>query len=245
MLQISEKTLQEFTSVKPAYKKIYMTLQQAVQTGELDLTQKISEEEMAALFQCSRTPLRRALDMLRAEGILRERPSGAKKISLKEIRREIEYHAMLEAKGAFYCAMKGLAPSKIQILRELNQQISEVDKSLSYNSRHEKDLMSVRDAHLQFHMMIAKLSGNEQLYKEVSSFRLRMRQFSTKKGMPTDVAPWIMYKYVFAAAHEEVIRAIEERNPYAAEAWMYTDVIRTKDKFDDAYLNPYSSRLRK
>ena len=80
MFHLSEETIQRYSSIKPAYKRIYLTLRQALLSGELSAEEKMPEEALALQLGTSRTPLRRALDDLKREGYLEHAKSAANSI---------------------------------------------------------------------------------------------------------------------------------------------------------------------
>ena len=241
MFQLSDETIQRYSSIKPAYKRIYLTLRQALLSGELSAEEKMPEEALALQLGTSRTPLRRALDDLKREGFLEHAKSAANSTHLpkKDMNSMIDLDVLLESHAAYLAARNGVSPENLEILKDLNRILRNVDESFRYDSAFEKDLIGVRDTHLQFHLMIARMSRNKYLYQTVAELRTKLRQYSSLESFPGDQTPSSYYRTIIVPCHEEIISAIENREPENARAWMYTDVIRSKSKYFNSYKNPY------
>lgn len=243
MLNISEETLQLYSNIKPAYKRIYLILRQALSAGELSPEDKIPEAALALQLKTSRTPLRRAIEDLKKEGFLKYAKTAANTTYLpkKDMNSIIELDVLLESHAAYLAAKNGVSAEDLDILKELNDTLRNVDESFRYDSSFEKDLIGVRDTHFQFHLMIARISRNKYLYQTVTMLRSKLRQFSSLESFSNDLSPSSYYRTVIAPCHDNIISAIENREPESAQAWMYTDVIRSKSKYSNCYKNPYLS----
>lgn len=241
MNAISEHLLNKYKDIKPAYRRIYLILKEALLEGKAEFSEKLSEESLAQQLGVSRTPLRRALDDLRKEGLITDEDDDAMNhsISRKEMRCLLDYDLILETNAARLAAYNTVSPEDIALLCELNNRIRSIDEHASYNSEYEKDLMAVRDAHLQFHLMVARLSKNHYIYEEVSRVRTKMRQFTAKKDpFPCQQTPYIAFRYVAAPIHDEIIEAIRNHDGDTAYSCMYTDIFRSRSAYFNSYLNP-------
>lgn len=238
MIHISEKTLQYYQDVSPTYRKIYKIVRHALLTGELTSEEKVTEEALSLFFNSSRTPVRKALQLIKEEGLLQQPLSKAaidsKKLSRKEMSDLIDTDALLESYAAALVAKKGISQEELSTLEELNDGL----KNLNECAHFESDLLGVRDLHLQFHMMIARISDNKYIYKMIAKTRTSMRIFSSHKPFPKDSSPQNTYRNVIASSHDHIIQAIIRREPEIARAWMYTDVISAKDIYENSYVNP-------
>lgn len=230
MFCLSQKTLQSYETVKPAYKRIYLTLKRAIEIGEINADDKLPEELLAKQLGSSRTPVRRALDTLRKEGLLEELvlANNSNLMSKKEMKHLLEYDAILEANGASLAASNGVSSEAIKLLHELNESMRNINNSLDSKDFSQKALRGIRDAHLQFHLLIAKLSKNPYIYKGVSKSRMQLRQYTSDHPFPLNETPYICYRYIFASCHDEIIKAIEEGEANTAYCLMYSDVKNAK-----------------
>mgnify|MGYP001622862936 FL=1 len=243
MKQLSEETIQAFLHIKPAYKRIYLTLRQALLTGEISPGEKLPEESLALQLGTSRTPLRRALESLKKEGLLGAASENfCPHISKKDMNSLLDFDVLLESHAAFLAAQTGISREHMDTLREINQRLRTADNSLRYDSRYEKDLVGVRDLHLQFHLMIARLSRNKYLYQAIVDVRSKLRQYSSLDAFPQDQTPAEYYRNIIAPCHDELLNAIENGDALSARAWMYTDAVRARSKYFHSYKNPYVVR---
>ena len=243
MKQLSEETINAYLHVKPAYERIYLTLRQAFLNGELSREEKLPEKELAFQLGTSRTPLRRALERLKREGIMHEsQKNPGIHISKKDMSSLLDFDVLLESHAAFLAAQNGVSSEHMDTLREINERLRCVDSSLRYDSQYERDLMGVRDLHLQFHLMIARLSRNRYLYQSIVEVRSRLRQYSSLDTFPKDQTPAEYYRTMIVPCHEELLNAIEQGEAESARAWMYTDAVRAKSRYFHSYKNPYVVR---
>lgn len=240
MNTISENLVNKYKDTKPAYRRIYLILKEALLNEETKFTEKLSEEFLARQLGVSRTPLRRALDDLRKEGLLTDDDDAmTHSISRKEMRCLLDYDLILETNGARLAACSTVSPEDIALLCDLNNRLRNINEHASYDSEYEKDLMAVRDAHLQFHLMVARLSKNHYIYEEVSRIRTKMRQFTAKNDpFPGQQSAYTTYRYVSAPIHDEIVNAIRNHDGETAYSCMYTDIFRSRSAYFDSYVNP-------
>lgn len=241
MKQLSEETLRAFAQVKPAYNRIYLTLRRALLEGEILPGEKLSEEALALQLGTSRTPLRRALEKLKQEGLfaIKSPEQVPAHISRRDMNSLLDFDALLESHAAFLAAQNGVSEEYMDTLREINENLRNLDPSIRYDSRYEKDLVGARDLHLQFHLLIARLSRNKYLYQSITDVRSKLRQYSSLDAFPADQTPAEYYRRTVVPCHEELLHAIEQRDPQTAQAWMYTDAIRSRSRYFNSYKNPY------
>lgn len=244
MIQISSHIFQKYATIKPTYKRIYYILKEAILSGELPLEKKIPEELLAETFGISRTPLRKALEELKNEGIwnseLWDTPRF-KRPSKKEMNDLLEYDALLESNAAKIVAHRGISAEELHILKDLNNALRNINKDFDREGIFiEQNLIGHRDTHLQFHLMIARLTDNKNLYEAITTTRMKMRQYSSLNPFPNE-SPSYTYKHIIAVTHDSLIEAIENRLPEAAYAWMLTDILRAKSRYLNSYITPKDS----
>lgn len=239
---ISDTLLEKYQNTKPAYRRIYLILKEAMANEGAVSTEKISEEDLARQLGVSRTPLRRALEDLRKDGLINDEEDASSlvnPISRKEMRNILDYDLILETNAARLAAGNAVSAEDIALLYELNNRLRSINEHASYSSQYEKDLMAIRDAHLQFHLMVARLSKNHYIYEEVSRIRTKMRQLtSLKDPFPGQQSPYTAYRYVSAPVHDEIINAIRNHDGETAYSFMYMDIFRSRSAYFNSYRNP-------
>lgn len=105
-----------------AYEKLYA----AIREGALQPGERVREEDIAARFSLSRTPIREALRKLEAEGIVQHKPRiGAviRRLSHTEVVELYEMRAVLERTAA-QLAAKHASPGEIDEMEDLNSAIA-------------------------------------------------------------------------------------------------------------------------
>lgn len=138
------------------------SLRDAIVDRRLAPGTKLSEAEVGTLFDVSRTVVRDALQMLAFEGLVRtERNRGAfvSNPSIEEARQVFASRRLIEA-GIIAAAADRLAPGDLAAFRE----------HLKEEARHRAERgASARRAEIKasgdFHLMLAKVAGNQVLEK--------------------------------------------------------------------------------
>ena len=152
----------------------------------------------------------------------------------------VNFDMVLESYAAYLVAIHGITDEALALLKSLNEQLRHVDESYQYNVNYERELSGARDIHLQFHLMIARLSNNKILYEAIVTSRMKMRQYSSLTFKYRESSPSNEYRNTIAATHDELIKAITARDPESARAWMYTEIARAKETYLDCYENPFT-----
>ena len=79
------------------------------------------------------------------------------------------------------------------------------------DSSNQLNVYGVRDLHMQFHLLIAKFSGNQFLYKEIVELRNIMRILRSDLVYSSDRRG--NYADFIAPLHQRIIGAIQRRSP--------------------------------
>lgn len=165
-------------------KRIAEVLRESIVTLELKPGDTISESDIAGRFGVSRQPVREAFIQLAEQGLVRIRPQRSTEIVRISIRDVLNARFVREAlevavtrKAAAECS--GIPKDVFDELYRLQTAASDAN---DYRAFHAHD-----DA---FHRMIARLSGNEFVWKLVDAQKIQMdrvRYLSLKLGMPTTI----------------------------------------------------------
>ena len=130
----------------------------------------ITEAEVSAHFQVSRTPAREALNTLCQEGILDKIPRKGyliRKLSFSELQQLCQYRSILEC-GAVEYATRFASDSELDKISELANQKIDPDDPDFYNQYHALNLT--------FHLSIARLTKNVYLISALENVFNRLRR---------------------------------------------------------------------
>lgn len=208
-----------------------LALREAIIKGVIAPGEKLNEPKLAEQFQVSRGPLREAIRRLVAMRLVKHVPHvGATVVTLelKSILELYDVREALEGKAAALAAenMSQQDIAKLRALLELHRQHSE-DNPGQYMQT---------DGDFDFHYQIIKGSGNQlltdqlcdELYHLIRMFRFQTSRFKSRSNRAL-------------IEHEQLIYAIEQRDPQLAEMLMRKHIARAKTAIKQALSNVESS----
>ncbi len=135
----------------------------AILAGDLAPGQRLKQEQLAADMSVSRIPVREALRVLEAEGLIENRPgrgSVVVEVTRDEAADVLAVRGTLEGLAARLAAER-VTPDAIAGLREAVEE----GKSASVSGDH----ATASSAHTRFHLDLARAGGNAHLYAELES----------------------------------------------------------------------------
>jgi DNA-binding GntR family transcriptional regulator len=185
----------------------YQEIRRQILDNEMPAGFQITEQDMAARLEISRTPAREALLRLAAEGLIEIWPRHGmrvKHVSVDDLREIYEILTTMESTAAGLAARRDLPR---EALVEMRRAITEMDRALEQD-----DLKAWARSDELFHRLLAEASGNHRLVEIVDTYagqarRLRMMTLRLRprpSGSNRD--------------HEAVVEAIAARNWESAEA---------------------------
>ena len=193
---------------KPLYIEVAELVRQRIYSRELEPGSWIDEMKMVEEFGISRTPLREALKVLAAEGLVTmkvRRGAYVTEVSEKDLRDGYHLLALLESDAAASVAQTATA-AELQQLHDLHRQLE----------RAVHDANRFFQINEQFHMALLTLCGNRFLSQSVADLRkvmkLNRHQSLFKQGRIEDSLK----------EHSDVMRSLVERNAAATRAAMLT-----------------------
>lgn len=207
-------------------------LRESIVDGTLPAGTRLPQVALAAQLGVSRTPLREALRVLDSEGLVRSsdgnRTVEVVEIPPDELREMYELREVIDGLAARLAARKGLAAEEEKRARHLLTEMA--DSSDPY------DPVRRNRSHAEFHELFALVSGNPK----VQSFASLIRTSSAMLYLPlvreatfanlTAAIPGKSYKEFLdeaQAQHQEILDAVIERKPGAAEAAARRHIQRT------------------
>jgi len=161
---------------------------------------KVPEKALCEQFSVSRTPMREALKVLAAEGLVRLEPNrGAwvTEVNVEEVNEVFPILTVLEAlSGELACAQ--ILDAEIKHVRDLHNQMLE-----SYQKR---DLAAYFRTNQEIHHAILVAARNETLTNSCQALSARMQRARYVANMSED-------RWAEAVnEHEQIIAALEQRN---------------------------------
>jgi len=199
-------------------------LREAIITGDIAPGEKLNEPKLAEQFQVSRGPLREAIRRLVAMRLVRHVPHVGATVVTLELESILELYDVreaLEGKAAALAAenMNQGDIAKLRTLLELHRKHAENNAGEYMQTEGDFD----------FHYQIIKGSGNkllteqlcDELYHLIRMFRFQTSRFKSRSNRAL-------------IEHEQLIYAIEQRDPQLAEMLMRKHIARAKASIKDA-----------
>lgn len=199
MRKIDKKTLHE---------EIANQLRDMIMTGELREGEKVNENALCQSMGVSKTPLREALRVLSAEGLIRLVPNRGAFVSrptLEEIREMFDVMTVLEGMCAGAAAGK-MTSEELARLEELHQRLEE-----NYGRRDQAGY--IRENNL-YHAYVQEVAGNRTLNWIVEGLRKRILLY---RFQSLNLAGRFERSI---QEHRELLEAFRKRDAARAEALM-------------------------
>jgi DNA-binding GntR family transcriptional regulator len=198
---------------RPLYEEVAELLRQRIfasKTGDLEPGAWIDELKLAEEYGISRTPLREAIKVLAAEGLVTmkmRRGAYVTEVNAKDLRDVFHLMAVLEADAAGTVASTATA-AQLQELEALHQQL---EKSA-------KDRVKFFTINEAFHVKLLEISDNKWRDQMVADLRKVMKlnraQSLTRPGRIEESL----------AEHAAIMAALASRDVAAAQAAMRTHI---------------------
>jgi DNA-binding GntR family transcriptional regulator len=178
----------------------YEALKSAVLTGELLPHQKLSEPYFCEKLSISRTPLRRAVERLTAEGWFETAPNRSVKVAAVSDAEIVELYtlrALLEA-ATVEVAAKRCTPADIERLRYILSA-----QELAATADNEAEVSRLGQ---EFHATIWKIAGNNLFFEFLTILQERMTRYrhlsARQPGRPIEATD----------EHAKILKAMEARD---------------------------------
>ena len=228
MLEIPEEYICMYSGTRPIYKKVYNILRASILGGQIPAASHLTEVAVSQALHVSRTPVRMALEQLKSDGILstvKKNRIGVKQLSKNDKINMMFMDELLEGTAARLAASV-MSEEDLETLVEINDSMRE----FSYEEQNVPDIRAngIRDLHMQFHLMVARASGNHLLYKFIVEVRHLMRMHQANQYVHQDT-----YSNDIAPNHDRLIAALRARDAEGAELWMRVDIRDARQ----AYIN--------
>ena len=191
-------------------------LRERIFAGELAPGMFLDEVRLAQELSISRTPLREALKVLTAEGLVRHEPRRGcfvNEVTEQDLDEIFPVIALLEGRCAFEAAQKA-TDADLQLLEDLHQKLARHARGKRINEYYETNFA--------IHEMIIALAGNRWLAGVIGDLRkivklARLQQLHAPGRLDQSLAE-----------HLAVFAALKARDAEGAEAAMRTHLQRQR-----------------
>lgn len=178
----------------------------AILTGKFKPGERLKQERLAADLSVSRIPVREALRILEAEGLVDSSPgrgSVVATITPRDASEILEVRGVLEGLAARLVAGQG-DTAGVDRLREI------VAQGVAATAT--EDNVGIGEAHTEFHMELARASHNACLYEELRSLPAKTEWIFSALLIVRGQISW--------AEHEAIVEAVASGDPELAETLM-------------------------
>lgn len=198
--------------------RIFSEMRNSIISCELVPGAPVSEGELCARFNASRTPVREACRRLQEEGLLQIVPFRGcfiAPLTLDDYRSLNEMQLVLDPAAAAMAAE-----------RATDVQIAAIERwaNYVYHAGEKKSYETFLEWNRNFHIEIAQATGNDVLVEMTSTLQTRlMRYFYLVISMAS-------YGKQLVSEHQAVVRAIRARKPQQARDRATEHIIRTTER---------------
>jgi len=195
------------------YQEVAARLRSRIYSQELKPGDAIDELALAEEYGISRTPMREALKVLHAEGLVilaPRRGCTVTELTQKDIEEMFPIMALLGGRCA-YEAVKKAKPSDVKKVEELHAKLEKCALT--------SDIERYFELNCVFHELVQKLAGNnwlERITNELRKFLKLMR--GRQLHLPGRLRESL-------AEHRMLVAAFQNRNPAAAEKVMHDHLL--------------------
>ncbi len=199
------------------HQAVAQRLRQRIVEGQLAPGAKLNERELSELLQVSRTPLREAIKMLAAEGLvelLPNRGAAVATMSAQDVADTFELIAGLEGLAGELAAQR-ISAAALTEVRALH-----LEMQAAYTRR---DLPSYYQLNALIHQQINAAAGNPVLSRTWAGINARLQALRFRSNF--DGAKWQRAM----AEHERMVELLAARDAAGLRALMVTHLLHKRD----------------
>lgn len=208
---------------EPLASRIAARLKLAILNAEFQFGEALSEDRLAAAFGTSRTPVRGALAVLQAQGLIEIKPQSGSFVFMptrQNLADLCEFRAILELQ-ALKLSIDRKRDETIALLREANDKMDE--------GRSEGDWLLVAEADSAYHRAIVQNCANIYLLESFELVAARVDAIRTRITMALGkIRDRVMNEHV------AIIEALEEGRIPKAKSILTSHIMTALSSFDMA-----------
>jgi DNA-binding GntR family transcriptional regulator len=205
---------------KILHEEIADNLREMIMSGELREGDKIKENELCDWMGISKTPLREALRVLSAEGLIRLIPNRGAYVTtptFEEIKEMFDVMSVLEGACARAAAEK-MSEEDLSKLEKLHKRLEE-----QYDCRDQKEYIHQNNS---YHALVQELAGNKTLNQIVNGLRQKILLYRFQSlNLPGRFEQSIQ-------EHRSLLGAFRDRDPEKAEMLMKSHLKKQCDALE-------------
>ena len=182
---------------------IYQKLKEDILTLKLKPGQMISENEVASIYNVSRTPIKNAFLRLKGEKyieIIPQKGSYVTLLDMKSIKDIIYMRAVLEVDALYNIVEQGLTDEAVKGLQEVLERQQELIESDRISAT------TFYDVDSEFHHRLFIYTGRERMWEVIQDCQVYYSRFRILDTMTTS-----RYKEL-VAEHSRVLEALKSQN---------------------------------
>jgi len=186
--------------------KVYLNIKEAILNGDLHPGKHLSEEDISTQMKVSRAPIREALLQLEADGLVEiqtHRGAFIRALSYTDVLEIYTARDLLEGYAASLAARKA-TPDQVEALRKAIQNVNQAAK--------DGNLKETITTDFEFHQLVWKTAGHKLIYQILLRLEAQIRMFIAVQ------APLFQSLIDSVIDHQDIIKAIEERDEEGAKA---------------------------
>lgn len=188
--------------------KIYEKIRDNITWGKFAPGEHLVEDRLAAEFKASRSPVREALRLLEAEGLItfeRNRGITVAKLSIKQVDEIYVLRYLLEGYAA-HVTGDNITTKALVGLENLNKKLKVAAKN--------RDLREWFNKNALFHNFFYKHCGNSNLIRVVDNLKRKVQRYD----YISMTVPWDFETYL--KQHEGILKGCKKRDGGMVEKYM-------------------------
>ena len=209
----------------PSSERVYQALKHRILAGMLEPGSRLVELQLATEFAVSRTPVREALKRLTAEGLITVDPVRGIVVSdvdARELEEIFVVREVLDGLAARLAAGR-VSSTDLTKLHLLMDMMRDAVRTGQWEG--------MVQANIKFHDVLHQAAGNERLRHLTRNLLDFVRRFSNEAFASQERSAAVL------AEHEEIIKAMEARDPDLAETVARRHVESAREYITSRYLS--------
>ncbi|MBS6951743.1 MAG: GntR family transcriptional regulator [Enterocloster asparagiformis] len=200
---------------------IYESLKEQIVSGALQSDKMLTEADLAARYNVSRSTAKKALLMLEGDGLLvieKNKSARLYDVSLEEVSSYLELRAVLEG----YIVQNAVATITAADIEKMGELLEVMTEHIN-----NKELLAYVKCNQEFHNVIFEACTNPTAIKMVLQLKNLLRKYNAK----TILVPGRDKSSL--AEHVQIFEAIKEHDAKKANEKMQQHILNLKKTFED------------